>query len=87
VTPILDRIRAHGGDVIRDEWRFRIVRKRLPKDALEWLRDPANKRRLMREVWPEVDDFEERAAIREYDGGQDRAEAEREAYREVMERA
>ena len=87
MTPILDRIRAHGGDVIRDEWRFRIVRGRLPEAALEWLRDPAVKRRLMREVWPEVDDFEERAAIREYDGGQDRAEAEREAYREDMEHA
>jgi hypothetical protein len=81
---ILARIRAHGGEVIRDEWRLKLHRGRLTDDALSWLRDPRRKVALMREVWPEADEFEERAAIREFDGGQDRATAEREAYREVM---
>lgn len=39
---------------------------------------------LMREVWPEFDDFEERAAIREFEGGMSRADAEAAAYAEVM---
>jgi len=86
MTPILDRIRAHGGEVIRDGWTLRLRRGRLREPALQWLRDPAVRQRLMREVWPQVDDFEERAAIREFCGGQDRAAAERDAYREVMAR-
>lgn len=84
MTPILDRIRAHGGDVIRDGLNLRLRRGRLPDDALAWLRESSVKRRLMREVWPEHDDWLERAAIREFDGGQDRETAEREAYREIM---
>lgn len=82
MSGILDRIRAHGGDAIRDGWRLRVRRGRLPDAALEWLR--TRRDALIREVWPEFDDFEERAAIREFDGGQDRETAEREAYREVM---
>lgn len=81
---ILARIRAQGGDVIREEWRVRIRRGRLTDAALEWLREPRVKDALMREVWPQWDDWNERAAIREFDGGQDRATAEAEAYREVM---
>lgn len=81
MTPILDRIRAQGGEVIRDKWRIRIRRGRLTDAAMEWIRE--NRQALMLEVWPEFDAFEERAAIREYDGGQDRAEAERDAYAEV----
>jgi hypothetical protein len=81
---ILDRIRANGGEVIRDRWSVRVVPGRLSPAALAWLRDPKRKADLAREVWPEFDAFEERAAIREFDGGQDRATAEREAYREVM---
>jgi hypothetical protein len=81
---ILARIRAHGGEVIRDEWRLKLHRGRLTDDALTWLRERRRKEALMREVWPEADEFEERAAIREFDGGQDRAEAERAAYAEVM---
>lgn len=79
---ILDRIRAHGGEVIRDGWRISIRKGRLTADALAWI--GANRATLMREVWPEYDDFEERAAIREYCGGQSRAEAEAAAYAEVM---
>ncbi|RMD90368.1 MAG: hypothetical protein D6811_10770 [Alphaproteobacteria bacterium] len=82
---VIDRIRAHGGEVIRDGHRFRLRRGRLSDDAVAWI--AAHKREVMREVWPDFDDWEERAAIREFDGGQEREEAEREAYREVMERA
>ncbi|MCL7465559.1 MULTISPECIES: hypothetical protein [Paracoccaceae] len=84
MTPILDRIRAHGGDVIRDQWRIRVRRGRLPEAAIAWLRQPRIQTALLLEVWPEADAFEERAAIREYCGGQDRATAERAAYEEVM---
>ena len=79
---ILDRIRARGGEVIRSEWRITLKPGRLKPEAIAWVRD--HWRNLCREVWPEFDAWEERAAIREYDGGQDRETAEREAYREVM---
>jgi len=84
VTPLIDRIRAHGGEAIRDRWAVRLRRGRLDDAALAWLREPENKRRLMREVWPEFDEWEERAAIREFDGGMDRAEADAAAYDDVM---
>jgi hypothetical protein len=83
VTPILDRIRANGGEVIRNEWRLTIRRGRLSDAALEWLRDPRRKSALLHETWHLADAFEERAAIREYMGGEDRETAEREAYREL----
>lgn len=78
---ILARIRAHGGDVIRDGWSIRLRPGRLTPAALAWVR--AHKLDVLREVWPEADAFEERAAIREYCGGQARAEAEAAAYREA----
>ena len=83
---ILARIRAHGGDVIRDEWRMILRPGRLSPDALALLRRPDVRARVHREVWPEVDDWHERAAIREFDAGQDRATAEAEAYREIVAR-
>ena len=79
---ILDRIRAHGGEVIRDKWNITLRKGHLKPEALAWVKD--HRADLMREVWPEFDDFEERAAIREFCGGQARAEAEAAAYREVM---
>ena len=79
---IIDRIRAHGGEVIRDQWRISLRRGRLKDDAMAWLRK--NRAALMLEVWPEFDAFEERAAIKEYCAGLPRAEAEAQAYREVM---
>ena len=81
---ILARIRAHGGDVIRDRWSIRLRRGRLSVEAMAWV--GRHRDDLMREVWPQYDDWQERAAIREFDGGQERAEAEAEAYREVMAR-
>ena len=78
---IMERIRAHGGEVIRNEWRLTIRRGRLTDEALAWLRD--RKADLTREVWPDFDDWEERAAIMEFDGGLSREDAEREAYRRL----
>lgn len=84
--PILDRIRAHGGDVIRNEWRMVLRPGRLKPDALEWLKRPEVRAAIHREIWPEVDDWHERAAIREFEAGQNRADAERDAYQEVIAR-
>lgn len=78
---ILARIRAHGGEVIRNEWRITLRKGRLSAAALEWI--AGHRDELMREVWPEFDDWNERAAIREYCGGMSRAEAEAAAYGDV----
>lgn len=86
MTPILDRIRAHGGEVIRDEWRMILRPGRLKPEALVWLKRPDVRAAVLEEIWPEVGDWAERAAIREFCGGQDRETAEREAYREICER-
>lgn len=78
---ILARIRAHGGEVIRNEWRITLRKGRLSAAALEWI--AGRRAELMREVWQEFDDWNERAAIREYCGGMSRAEAEAAAYGDV----
>lgn len=78
---ICARIRAQGGEVTRDRWGFRLKRGRLTDTHLAWVRE--RKREIMREIWPAFDDWEERAAIREFDGGQPRAEAEEAAYKEI----
>lgn len=82
MTAIIDRIRANGGDVIRDKWNITLRKGRLTPEALAWVKD--HRADLTREVWPEFDDFEERAAIREFDGGMNRVDAEAAAYAEVM---
>lgn len=82
MTPILDRIRSNGGEVIREGWNIRLRSGRLTPEALEWLR--GRKDQLMQEVWPEFDLWSERAAIREFDGNQSRSDAERDAYAEIM---
>lgn len=79
---IIERIRAQGGEVIRDGYRFRLRKGRLTPEAIKWVR--GRWRQVCGEVWPEFGDWEERAAIREFDGGQAREEAERAAYQEVM---
>ena len=79
---ILARIRAHGGEVIRDGHKLTLRRGRLSPAALAWVRD--HWRQVAAEAWPEFPEWEERAAIREFDGGQDRTTAEADAYREVM---
>lgn len=82
MTPILDRIRAHGGDVTRDGWNIRLRAGRLNPAALEWLR--GRKEALTLEVWPEYDAWAERAGIMEFDAGLGRDEAEAAAYRSLM---
>ena len=82
---ILARIRASGGDVTRNKWRITLRRGRLSADAIAWI--AKNKDALTLEIWPEYDDWQERAAIREFDGGQDRSDAEESAYLEVISRA
>ena len=82
MTPILDRIRANGGEVVRDKWNISIRRGRLSVEAVAWVK--ARKDALMLEVWPDFDRWVERAAIREFDGGQSRSDAEQSAYDEVM---
>lgn len=82
MTTILDRIRANGGEVIRDRWSITIRPGRLQPEALAWVRE--RKDNLLREIWPEFDEWTERAAIREFDGGQSREDAEAAAYAEVM---
>jgi hypothetical protein len=77
---IVARIRAHGGEVIRDRWHLRLRRGRLTDEALAWLRLERVRAAVMLEVWPEADAFEERAAIMEFDGGLTRPEAEEAAY-------
>ena len=81
---ILARIRDNGGDIIRRQWRFSLKRGRLTGEAIEWLKGAGRWRWACREVWPLLDLWEERAAIREYDGGQPREDAERDAYMEVV---
>lgn len=75
---ILARIRAHGGDVIRDGYAFRFRTGRMEPTAVAWVK--ANIDAVKREVWPEFDAWEERAAIMEFDGGMSREDAERAAY-------
>lgn len=79
---ILARIRANGGDIIRDEWRFKLLRGQLSAEAIQWLR--RHWLEACCEAWPDFALWGERAAIREFSGGQPRAEAERAAYAEVM---
>ena len=75
---ILARIRAHGGDLIRDGYKFRLRKGRLTPDNLKWITEHIDQAK--REIWPLYDEWEERAAIMEYDGGFSRESAERAAY-------
>lgn len=73
---ILARIQSAGGKVRRDKWRATLVKRgSLSADAVAWIK--AHKADLMREIWPLYDEWDERAAIIEFDGGlpRDRAEA------------
>lgn len=78
---IVDRIKSHGGDVTRDRWTISLRKGRLDATALAWI--AKRRAQLMREIWPQYDSFEERAAIMEFDSGLTRVEAEQAAYREV----
>lgn len=79
--PIIERIQAKGGDVVRDKWRISLKRGRLKDADIAWL-----KKRwpdVCREAWESLDAWEERAAIMEFDAGRPRAEAEAAAYEDI----
>lgn len=78
MTPILDRIRAHGGEVVRRGHRITLRRGALSYAAVDWIK--GRHEALMHEVWPDYDAWQERAAIMEYDAGMAREDAERAAY-------
>lgn len=75
---ILARIRAHGGDVVRQDWRLRLQPGRMSAEALAWVR--TKWREVCAEAWPDFDRWDERAAIMEHDGKMTRESAERTAY-------
>ena len=81
---ILAHIRAKGGAVIRRQYRFSLRPGRLDPHAIAWIK--ANLVAVKREVWPDFDQWEERAAIMEFDGGMSREEAEPAAYECVRRR-
>ncbi len=78
---ILAAIRAQGGDVVRTGHKFSLRQGRLTAEHVAWVKSRLDQ--VKREVWPDYDRFEERAAIIEFDGGLTRAEAEAAAYLEV----
>ncbi|MDH5798929.1 MAG: hypothetical protein OEZ19_10210 [Paracoccaceae bacterium] len=80
--PIIERIRAHGGEVIRDGYRLRMRKGSLTPEAIAWVRE--HWREVCADVWPEFEEWEHDAAVREYVGGLSRDEAEAAAYRSVM---
>ncbi|MFD2248913.1 hypothetical protein FHS82_001027 [Pseudochelatococcus lubricantis] len=79
---ILGRIRANGGDIVRDEWRFSLKPGRLKPDAIAWIK--RNWTDACSEAWPEFDRWIERAAIMEFEAGMARREAEAAAYEDIM---
>ena len=85
MSSIMERIKARGAVVKRDRWRLKIVKRgTLSASDIQWISD--HRADLMREIWPLYDDWEERAAIREYCGEQDRETANNAAYSEVVAR-
>lgn len=78
MTPILDRIRAQGGNVIRKGFTFSLRQGRLTPDAVAWVK--ANLEAVKAEVWPAYDDWQERAAIMEFEADMPRDAAEQAAY-------
>lgn len=74
VTRIIERIRANGANVTIDGGRLRIVNgDKLPAGALEFIK--AHSKEIADWLDREAE-FEERAAIIQYDGGLTRAVAE-----------
>ena len=78
MTPVLDRIRAQGGNVIRRGFSFSLRQGRLTPEAIAWVK--TNIETVKAEVWPAYHDWQERAAVMEFEGGLTREEAEAAAY-------
>lgn len=73
-SEIVKRIRAQGANVIIDDGRLRLInRNRLTAEALAYIRQNA---KAIAEFLDDEGEFEERAAIMEYDGGVPREWAE-----------
>lgn len=73
-SKIIERIRANGANVMLDRGKIVVVnRAKLPPEALEFIRSHA---REIANFLDEEADFQERAAIIEYDGGLTRAVSE-----------
>lgn len=71
---IIERIRANGANVMCDRGKLVVInRSKLPDEALGFIRDHAKEIAALLDREAE---FEERAAIIEYDGGLTRAVAE-----------
>jgi len=77
---IIERIRAHGGDIVRNEWRLTLKPGRMKPDAIVWLRRWDRWFAACCEAWPPYCEWSERAAILEFDAGHNRQDAERLAY-------
>lgn len=74
VEAILSRIRTHGANVVLDDGKIRVVNgKGLPEGAVSYI--AAHGREIAAFLVREAE-FEERAAIMEFDGGLTRASAE-----------
>ena len=77
MTP-LAFIKSHGGNVVREGHLFRLRPGRMTADAIA--RVKPHMEAIKAEVWPAYSEWEERAAIMEFEGGLTREEAERAAY-------
>lgn len=75
---VVSHLRAKGAAVVREGYTFRLRPGRLDAHAIAWVR--ANIDAIKAEVWPLYHEWQERAAIMEFDGGLSRDEAERAAY-------
>ncbi|PWJ73848.1 hypothetical protein C7441_12532 [Pseudaminobacter salicylatoxidans] len=74
VKKIIERIRAHGSNVAVDAGRLIVVnREKLPEGAFEYIRQHG---RQIAQFIESEGNFEERAAVIEFDGGIDRPQAE-----------
>jgi hypothetical protein len=71
---IIERIRAHGANVMIDGGRLEIINKaKLPAGSADYIRQNA---KAIAAFLDREAEFEERAAIMEYNGGLRRADAE-----------
>ena len=74
VGELIERIRSHGANVVVDSGKLRIINgKKLPDGALDYVRKHGAEIAAFLENEAE---FEERAAIIQYDGGLTRAVSE-----------
>lgn len=71
-------IRSQGGDVVRKDYLFRLRPGRMNAAAIA--RVQPHMEAVKADLWPAYADWQERAAIMEFDGGLSRDEAERAAY-------